>query len=312
MTEMDTDEIEIAAEAGHSIYATVWSPQGKPSRVIQIFHGLGEHRARYARFAACAVARGIAVIAHDHRGHGLEADEPGFFADHNGWQKLSDDGLRAHEHIGERFPETPIALLGHSMGSYVAQYFAMQYSERIQALILSASTWPDKAKIFPGRLIAKVESWRLSRHGKSTLLDKLGFGDFNRRFEPARTELDWLSRDTAEVDAYIKDPLCGGPYSCGLWLDILGGLLSISSDKSLADISADLPILLTGGANDPVGGEVGIAKLAAHYRGAGHDNLNVKIYPEGRHEMFNETNRDEFTSDLLDWIAQQLADVTER
>jgi len=303
MSEMTTDEIEIAVDEGRSIDATVWSPANKPTQVIQIFHGLGEHRARYARFAASAATRGIAVVAHDHLGHGPGADELGYFADDNGWRILSDDGLRVLEWQKDRLPGTPTILLGHSMGSYIAQYFCMQHGEHLQALILSASTWPDKSKLIPGRLIARFEAWRLGQRGKSALLDKLGFGDFNRRFQPARTDLDWLSRDPAEVAAYVNDPLCGGPYSCGLWLDLMSGLLSIASDESLTRIPTALPILLTGGSDDPVGGEPGIGKLADHYRASGHEKLDVKLYAGGRHEMLNETNREEFTDDLLDWVA---------
>jgi alpha-beta hydrolase superfamily lysophospholipase len=264
------------------------------------------------RFAAFAAARDIAVVAHDHRGHGLGATELGYFADSDGWQQLSDDGLLVTDAIAERFPEVPLVLLGHSMGSYIAQYFAMQHGHRLSALVLSASTWPDKSKLIPGRLIAKIEAWRLGVHGKSALLDKLGFGDFNRRFEPARTALDWLSRDPAEVDAYVDDPLCGGPYSCGLWLELMSGLTSIASDKALARIPSDLPLLITGGADDPVGGERGMAALAAHYEAAGHEKLTIRTYLGGRHEMLNETNRDEFSADVVDWIDQQLPAETGR
>ena len=139
------------------------------------------------------------------------------------------------------------------------------------------------------------------------MLDKLGFGAFNKQFEPARTELDWLSRENSEVDAYIDDPLCGGPYTTGLWLDLLGGLLRISTNKALQEISRDLPMLITGGADDPVGGEHGMKKLSARYEATGHVHLSTKIYAGGRHEMLNETNRDEFTDDLLGWIANNLS-----
>ncbi len=142
--------------------------------------------------------------------------------------------------------------------------------------------------------------------GKSGLLHKLGFGDFNKPFSPARTELDWLSRDDTEVDAYINDPLCGGPYSCGLWIDLMGGLQAIASDRALRQIQPDLPILITGGADDPVGGQQGMTELAMHYAKSGHSRVLTKIYPDGRHEMLNEINRDEFSADLLHWIEQQL------
>ena len=145
------------------------------------------------------------------------------------------------------------------------------------------------------RVLARLEVWRIGVHGKSDLLNKLGFGAFNNAFESARTEFDWLSRDENEVDAYVAEPLCGGLYSCGLWLHLMGRLMKIGSDKALHPVPADLPLLLTGGADDPVGGDRGITNLAMHDAQTGYGRLSVKIYAGGRHEMFNETNRDEFT-----------------
>jgi alpha-beta hydrolase superfamily lysophospholipase len=150
--------------------------------------------------------------------------------------------------------------------------------------------------------LAKIEGWRLGAHRNSALLQRLGFSDFNKPFDPARTTSDWLSRDAAEVDAYIADPLCGGPYSAQLWSDLTAGLFGISSDAALRRIQTDLPILITGGELDPVGGDKGMGKLAMHYAQSGHNRLKVKIYPQGRHEMLNDIVRDEVTRDWIDWI----------
>jgi alpha-beta hydrolase superfamily lysophospholipase len=310
MTDIQAETFELATPDHHCIRGTLWLPSGSVLGAIQIFHGLGEHHSRYARFAGLATARGLAVVAHDHRGHGPHAKEQGHFADSGGWQLLTDDGLLVNDMIGDRYPGLPIVLIGHSMGSYIAQFFSLQHDYRLTALVLSASTWPSKAKLLPGQILARFESWRLGIRGKSALLDKLGFGDFNKAFAPARTELDWLSRDEAEVDAYIADPLCGGPYSCGLWIDLLGGLKAIASDSALGRIRSELPLLLTGGAEDPVGGQHGITDLALHYSKSGHTRMSTKIYAGGRHEMFNEVNRDEFTTDVLNWIEEQLPSVT--
>ena len=307
---MQTRAFEIEAPDQYTIRGTHWRPEGDVLGVIQVFHGLGEHHKRYERFAGLATARGFAVIAHDHRGHGNHAEELGHFADRGGWQLLTDDGLLVNDMIGDQYPGMPIVLLGHSMGSYIAQCFSMQHDYRLTALVLSASTWPNKLLLFIGRLVARFEAMRHGIRGKSELLHKLGFGDFNKRFAPARTELDWLSRDAAEVDAYVSDPLCGGPYTCGLWLDLMGGLKAIGSNRALRQIRDDLPVLFTGGADDPVGGQQGITDLVMHYAKSDHNSLTTKIYPEGRHEMFNETNRDEFTADVLNWIEEQLPGVT--
>jgi len=188
------------------------------------------------------------------------------------------------------------------MGSYVAQTFAIQCGSRLSGLILSASTWQSRFQLVPAKLLARIEALRLGNRGKSALLNKIGFGNFNKPFKPARTELDWLSRDEAEVDKYVSDPLCGGPYSCGLWLGLLSGLFDLASDKAISRIPSDLPILISGGESDPVGGDRGMTRLAMHYAQTSHQRIKVKIYAEGRHEMLNETNRDDVTSDWLDWV----------
>ncbi len=293
------------------MHGTQWLPNAGPRAIVQLFHGLGEHHLRYARFATGLTAQHLLLVAHDHRGHGAHTETPGWFAENDGWQTLSDDALLVTQYIEAQYPGLPIILFGHSMGSYVAQSFAMQHSDRLAALVLSASTWPEAAKLTVGRWLAAFEAWRHGAMYRSPLLHKIGFGDFNKRFEPARTALDWLSGDAAEVDRYIADPLCGGPYTCGLWLDLLHGLGDIGNASALALIRSDLPILLTGGAADPVGGERGIGKLARHYRDSGHGAVTVQIYPDGRHEMLNETNRDEFTLDVIAWMDSTLSKVTD-
>ena len=182
----------------------------------------------------------------------------------------------------------------------------MHYGGLLDALLLSASTWPSRIESRAGNMLARIECWRLGAHRHSALLDKLGFGDFNKPFEPARTRLDWLSRDPDEVDAYIADPLCGGPYTAGLWRDLSGGLFKIASDVEIGRVPSDLPILITGGEKDPVGGERGMGQLALHYAQTSHSRLTVKIYPDGRHEMLNEINRDQVTADWLNWIEEHI------
>ncbi len=307
MDQPDYSTHEISAPGDHTIPVYLWAPAAGARAVIQVFHGLGEHSARYQRFAKTATAEGYAVCAHDHRGHGSDTRRRGFFAADNGWDLLVDDGHKVTEFLRERYPGKPVVLLGHSMGSYIAQSYAMRHGRDLEALVLSGSTWPARGLLFVGRLLARIMAWHKGFEAYSPLLDKIGFEDFNKRFAPARTELDWLSRDAAEVDAYIADPLCGGPYTVGLWIDLLGGLRDIASNKALQKIPADLPILITGGADDPVGGQRGMQQLAAHYEQTGHRNLETRIYDDGRHEMLNETNRDEFTADLLGWIGNALA-----
>ena len=302
MNELHHDDGILVADDGHRIPLQTWTPDGDTTGVIQMLHGLGEHIGRYERFAHAAVARGFVVYGHDHRGHGRSEGERGYFADEQGWHKVVEDVRIVNEHIAHAQAGKPVIMLGHSMGSFIAETFAMHYGERLQGLLLSGSSWPQRMQLLPGRLLAKLESFRVGKRGNSALINALGFSAFNRPFRPVRTEMDWLSRDEAEVDRYVADPLCGGPFTCGLWLDFLGGLFELGSDHALTRIPADLPILVTGGGADPVGGDKGMTRLAMHYMQTMHKRVKLKIYPDGRHEMLNEINREEVTADWLDWI----------
>lgn len=288
---------------GHAIHVHMWRPEGECEGLIQIFHGLGEYAGRYERFANAAVEQGYAVCAHDHRGHGGHDELQGHFDDDNGWNLLITDALLVLNFAIEECSQRQVILFGHSMGSYIAQSFAMRYPKAIAKLILSASTSPSRIQLRAGKLLSGIEAWRRGARAHSPLLDKLGFGDFNKPFKPQRTSCDWISRDEAEVDKYIADPLCGGPYTCGLWRDLLNGLLEVSATKALKLIPGETPVRIVGGQVDPVGGERGMRRLADQYVRTGHEDVSTRIYAGGRHEMLNETNRDEFTADLLNWIS---------
>lgn len=293
------------AEDGHWVSEFAWHPEtAAPRGVIQILHGLGEHASRYERFARACKASGLAVWAHDHRGHGARPGIAGHFADRRGWDKVLADVLQVNERIRAYYDKLPVVLLGHSMGSYIAQSFVLRHPAHVSALILSASTFAGRSELQTGHWLAKALTV-FGRRRKSGLLNQMGFGKFNHDFQPARTNYDWLSRDEDEVDRYIADPLCGGLYSNALWRDLTGGLLEITSRDALQAVPVELPVLIIGGEKDPVGGESGMNLLANAYRDTGHQNVELTIYPGGRHEMLNEVNRRAVTKDLLAWVQRR-------
>lgn len=306
----DYERFAIVAKDGHEIVTDYWRPAETVVMrgTVQILHGLGEHTARYHRSAHSCISRGLAVAAHNHRGHGdfCTSESLGHYADADGWNKVIGDVLTVKSELAIRHPDAPLIVFGHSMGSYIAQASVMRDPNGVTALILSATTFPNRSQLRSARLLSRFESWRHGGRYKSELLNQLGFGKFNDRFEPARTNLDWLSRDNDEVDRYIEDPACGGPYSNRLWFDLTGGLLEISTASAMRRIPGNLPILVVGGEADPVGGKTGLTRLANAYRECGHSDVELMIYKDGRHEMLNETNREEVTHDLLAWIDKQL------
>lgn len=304
---MRADSLRLAADDGAQIHIYRWLPDVAPRGVIQIAHGLAEHAGRYARLAAALTDRGFAVYADDHRGHGQSAPqgEHGFFGERDGWRKCVGDLWALNRRIASDHPGLPIILLGHSMGSFMAQDFVADHGDAIAGLVLSGSNGPPPAIAGVGRMIARIERLRLGARGKSALLQAMMFGEFNKRFKPARTEFDWLSRDPAEVDAYVADPLCGFEFSNQLAVDLLDALGPLLKPERLARIRRDLPVYIFSGSDDPVGAN--LPALAEAYRNAGLTRVEMKIYPGARHETLNETNRDEVTADLVRWSEGILA-----
>ena len=304
---MRADSFRLKADDGVELQVHRWLLDGEPRAAFQIAHGLAEHGARYGRLAAALTAQGFAVYADDHRGHGQTAPpaDLGFFGERDGWRKCVSDLWALNRRIAIDHPGLPIILLGHSMGSFMAQDFVADHSDAIAALVLSGSNGPPPAIAGVGRMIARIERLRLGARGKSALLQAMMFGEFNKPFKPARTEFDWLSRDPAEVDAYIADPLCGFAFSTQLAIDLLDALGTFLKPERLARIRKDLPVYIFSGSDDPVGAN--LPALAEAYRAAGLTRVEMRVYPGARHETLNETNRDEVTAALLRWVDTVLA-----
>jgi len=288
------------------LYINQWLPDAAPKAMIMLAHGMAEHSGRYARLAAALCDAGYGLYAPDQRGHGRTADEGmlGLFAEKDGWNKVVGDLASLNQHIGQQAPGVPIILLGHSMGSYIAQAYLLHHSASLNGAILSGSNFQPVALYRAAQVIARIERARQGLRGRSALIEFLSFGSFNKAFKPTRTAFDWLSRDPDEVDKYVNDPLCGFRCTNQLWIDLLGGLQQISKASNLAQIDPGLPILVMGGECDPVSEGKRLKSLADALREAGCQNLQLNIYPQARHELFNETNRDAVTADVLAWLAQ--------
>lgn len=301
------------AADGTTIAARKWPVKGrkKTRGVLQIAHGMAEHSKRYSRFAEFLNSHGITVYAHDHRGHGETAlangkknhNELGYYADNDGWRKVTDDIREFTQLIRNENPGLPLVLFGHSMGSFLSQQFVIDYGSQIDGLILSASHGKTGPKALVGEQITVGELLRKGPHFRSPIIIGMTFGSFNKAFKPARTESDWLSRDPAEVDKYINDPLCGFNCQTRLWLDLLRGMRQIHRPDLQQKIPNDLPVLIFGGSEDPVTeGPKGLEQLKGEYQRAGLHSVELKVYPGARHELLNETNRDEVMSDLEQWV----------
>lgn len=293
---------------GHALHVYLWTPEDTASTrgVVHVVHGLAEHAARYERLAQHLTDAGWVVVANDHRGHGqsVQADSLlGFFAMHDGWRLMIDDLVDLVRPVRERFPDGPLVRLGHSMGSSLVLGMLGLCPAEADAAILTGPVGRPGAIRHAGRGIAAFEAWRQGAYGRSKVLDFLTFGDFNKPFEPARTSFDWLSRDAAEVDAYVADDRCGFIATNRLWQDVLAGIeLYLTPDHQRA-IRSDLPMLMLAGAMDPVGGRgAQVRTYADELRAHGLSDFTLKLYDDARHELFNETNREEVIADVTSFL----------
>lgn len=268
---------------------------------LHLCHGMAEHIERYHDFAIAMAAEGFYVFGHNHRGHGKN-ETLGHYADDNGWLKTIHD-IKAVQDAVVTEKSLPVFMFAHSMGSFIAQGFAMRYGKHLSGLILSGSNYQQPFLYYAGRLVAKFENFRLGMGKPSQVMDTLSFASFNSHFKPNRTKFDWLSRDPAQVDQYIKDPLCGFQCSAETWRQLLGGLIEISKPINLNKIPTALPMFLLGGERDPVGrmGK-GIPALAKKLKQSNHPHLVVKLYKDARHEMLNETCKLDVYQDVSTWI----------
>jgi len=297
---------KIKANDGRVINLYQWLPAGKPSKVIVLSHGMGEHIARYERFAKSCNQQGIAVVGANHRGHGPEAETLGYFADSEGWHLVLTDIKKIVEHVTEKFSIKPV-LFGHSMGSFVARHYASKYGNTLSGLVLCGSNHQGNLLFKAGLIAAKLERLRIGKSTPSSLLNKLSFGNANKNITPLRTEQDWLTRDPEVVDQYIADPYCGFLCTPQFWIDFLGGLNAMSTTAAFKRIPKDLPIYLISGDADPVS-RYGTGFNALHVKliKSGIKSVRTNLYPGARHELLNEINYQEVLNHLYDWLKTEV------
>jgi alpha-beta hydrolase superfamily lysophospholipase len=273
---------------GTQVATYTWADvAGQPAGVVQIAHGLAEHGERYDRFARALNAAGFVVHAVDHRGHGRSAD--GRLGDFGtpGFTGLVADVVQFGAALRAQHASLPLFLFAHSMGSFAAQAAIIDHAATWSGVVLSGSTALDMLAAAMANAPADAPA---------------GLEAFNAAFEH-RTGYEWLSRDNAEVDAYVADPWCGWDVPAAVIASLFAPAARLADPAQLARIRRDLPMLIVSGDADPLaGGGALIELLGKRYRDAGIVDVTVKLYPAARHEILNETNRAEVTGDILAWL----------
>lgn len=290
------------------IHGCRWSPEGEPKAVVQILHGIAEFVERYDDFANFLTSQGFLVVAEDHMGHGQSINGEGiqgYF--HGGWFTAIEDSMQLMTDTMAEYPDLPYILFGHSMGSFMARTILCKYPDcGLKAAVICGTGW-QPAFALPA-LIKVVEGISKKDETKpNEMLQQMVFGSYNKKVEHPRTPFDWLTRDAKIVDEYIAHPLCGFTASAGLLREMLKGIYFIEQKQNLKNMNKKLPVFFIAGGDDPVGpyGK-GVYTAAEEFKKAGMEDVSIRIYPMGRHEILNEINRQDVYRDVLKWIEKHL------
>ena len=294
----------------NKIHARMFVPDAEPRAIVQIIHGIAEYIDRYDEFMSFLADNGIIAVGTDHLGHGksIESEEQtGFFAYDNGWDYVVRDEEVLRLAMHENYPELPIIVFGHSMGSFMARTLLIRYPDAFNAAIISGTGNQGAALVNGGLFMGNLVTGLKGAHHYSKFLNNLAFGSYNKIYDNPKTEYDWLSRDEANVQKYIDDPLCGFIPSCSLFRDMMTGVKFITNKKNLTAMNKNMPVYFMSGDMDPVGecGK-GVQKAYHNFLEAGMKDVSIKLYPGGRHEMLNEINKDEVYTDILAWLGSKI------
>lgn len=291
------------SSTGETLDKRLWLPEGAPKGIVQFVHGMAEHIDRYDAPAQALCQGGYLVVGHTHLGHGPKAPVQGYFAQENGWDRLLDDIQLLRQETEQAYPGVPYFLLGHSMGSFLVRCYLTEHGEGLRGAVLSGTGWFGTGPVKAGLALTGLLCALGQGKKPAALVNMLAFGSSNKAFAPSRTDYDWLSRDAAQVDKYVADPHCGFLFTAAGYRDMFRGLDRLRHLDELKKMPKRLPVYFFGGDQDPVGGMgTGVPKVAEQFRQAGLRDVTVKLYPGGRHEMFNETNAQEVCADLLAWL----------
>lgn len=281
-------------------------PDGEPRAVIQIVHGIAEHINRYDDFMMFLANNGFAVAGTDHLGHGQSAPSPeelGFFDDEDGWNRVVDDVGTLREMMHEEFHDVPYIFFGHSMGSFLTRTYLINNPDKYDAAIISGTGHQSKALVFAGLAASSAVVKLQGSRADGKMLNDIAFGAYNKKINFPMTEFDWLSRDHESVKKYIDDPMCGFVCKASLYRDMMTGVKYITDQRNIDRMSKDQPIYFMSGACDPVGDYgKGVERAYKAFCDAGLRDVTMHLYPGGRHEMLNETNRQEVYQDILTWL----------
>lgn len=298
-----------STDSKNNLNVIIWETEKEPIGVLQIVHGMAEYIDRYDNFAKYMTEQGFNVIGHDHLGHGHSVSDErdyGFFAEENGDKIIIEDMHSVTQYAREKWEELPNFILGHSMGSFCLRQYLTKYSNDVFGAVIMGTGWIPSAAALLGKTIATNTCKSKGSHTVNPLLIKLTLEPYNKPFAPARTNCDWLSRDEKQVDLYVNDKLCGFDFTAGAYKDFFTILEKIAKNRQLIGMRKSLPILITSGSVDPVGGKKACEKLNAQYKRCGINDVTLKLWENDRHEILNELDKSDVYRYIYNWLKSKI------
>lgn len=300
----------LSADQKTKIGLTVWRPEKEPTAVVQLVHGMAEFSERYAGFADFLTSKGIVVAAHDHLGHGESIRIPedyGHFSNEKGINLLLEDISFVNQRFQEEYSHLPYFILGHSMGSFLLKSYLGKYPTSLDGAILMGSGWHAALEMRAAEMLSSVIGLLYGKKHRSQFIDNLAFGGYNKKFEPADTTKDWLTRDKTEVAKYLQDKRTQFIFTTAAYNDLFKAIRMGSEKKQLRNIQEGLPLLVISGTADPVGNQAkGVRKLAKRLSSETGNPVEVRLYEDARHELLNEINRQEVFQDIYQWLKKNI------
>lgn len=307
---MREEQFQILSNDGKTqLHGVKWIPDGEVRAVVQLVHGMAEHIERYRTFAGYLNAHGILVVGHDHLGHGYSVGsekEYGYFADEHGNRVLVQDIHLIYQKTKKEYSGVPYVLMGHSMGSFLARQYLCCFGKGLDGAVICGTAFRPQKMLKLALGFCRAEARFLGWHAHSKLLQWMVSGSYNTAFRPNRTSFDWLCRDEKVVDAYEADEQCGFPFTLNGYYNLLLTLYKIGRKEYLEKMPRELPVLFIAGEKDPVGnfGE-GVKTSIDLFKQIGMRDVESKLYPEARHEILNEINKEEVFEDVMNWLERK-------
>lgn len=305
------EEFTFDSRDGQSkIHAVRWVPEGKVICILQIVHGMAEYIERYEEMAQYFAEKGILVTGDDHLGHGKSVAQGGtygYFCDQDPATVVVRDVHRLKKMTQEDYPGVPYIILGHSMGSFITRNYLFRYGSGIQGAIICGTGSQPQALVKFSKALASLQCLVLGQKHVAKMIDRLAFGNYNQKITDPKTDFDWLCRNEKVVDAYLKDPLCGFTFTANGFRTLFTLLERLNKTENLQKMPKALPVFFIAGDKDPVGNYAeGVKKAYESFEKIGMERLALKLYPEDRHELLNELDREQVYEDIYPWIIERV------